>query len=165
MFEPYDKIMHVEVPNDTILTPLSNKTEGVGHGETQTPMLPAKQPFQYEHLLKSDTFSSHSLFRLNQEGYHGDSWNERFQRALALPETKIEQKLLKYTLLNEINRDFISAAVVYAKTIISEYFIPDGEKSLRPQAIGGQAGNNAIFSVIVPSYSRPDPTQTVTYRR
>ena len=102
MSEPYDGILHVEVPNDTTLTQLSNKTEGVAHGKTQTPMLPAKQPFQYEHLLKSDTFSSHSLFRLNQEGYHGDSWNERFQRALALPETKIEEKLLKYTLLNEI---------------------------------------------------------------
>jgi Clustered mitochondria len=144
MSEPYDRIMHVEVPNDTTLPQLSIR---VADGDTQTPMIPAKQPFQYEHLLKSDTFSSHSLFRLNQEGYHGDSWNERFQRALALPETKIEQKLLKYTLLNEINRDFISAAVVYAKTIISEYFIPDGEKSLRPQAIGGQAGNAVIWLI------------------
>jgi Clustered mitochondria len=148
MSKPYDKIMHVEVPNDATLPQLSIKTDRVADGDTQIPMIPAKQPFQYEHLLKSDTFSSHSLFRLNHEGYHGDSWNERFQRALALPETKIEQKLLKYTLLNEINRDFISAAVVYAKTIISEYFIPDGEKSLRPQAIGGQAGNTAIWSLI-----------------
>ena len=113
--------------------------------DTQGGSVAANKPFQYEHLLKLDSFSSHSLFRLNQKGYHGDSWNERFQQALALPETKLDQKLLKYTLLNEINRDFVSAAVGYAKTIISEYFIPDGEKSLRPQAIGGQAGRVILF--------------------
>lgn len=149
MSEPYYTVKLVEVPNGATLTPSSNEAATAEQVERQMPTLPAKQPFQYEHLLKSSTFSSHSLFRLNQEGYHGDSWNERFQRALALPETKIEQKLLKYTLLNEINRDFVSAAVVYAKTIISEYFIPDGEKSLRPQAIGGQAGKKFRSSDIV----------------
>ena len=100
----------------------------------------SKRDFQYEHLLKSDPFNSHSQFNFRQGDYSNDSWNERFQQALALPETNSEQKLRKYCLLNEINRDFISAAVVYAKTIISEYFLPDAEKSLRPQAIGGQAG-------------------------
>ena len=120
--------------------------------ETQDGSVAANKPFQYEHLLKSDSFSSHSLFRLNQKGYHGDSWNERFQQALALPETKLDQKLLKYTLLNEINRDFVSAAVAYAKTIISEYFIPDGEKSLRPQAIGGQAGRISLIILTISQY-------------
>ena len=100
----------------------------------------AKRIFQYQHLLNSDSSNSHSHFNFSEGDYCNDSWNERFQQALTLPETNLEQKLHKYSLLNEINRDFISAAVVYAKTIISEYFIPDVEKSLRPQAIGGQAG-------------------------
>jgi Clustered mitochondria len=124
-----------------------SQTERVVLDDAHGGSVAANKPFQYEHLLKSDSFSSHSLFRLNQKGYHGDSWNERFQQALALPETKLDQKLLKYTLLNEINRDFVSAAVAYAKTIISEYFIPDGEKSLRPQAIGGQAGRVLLFII------------------
>lgn len=108
-----------------------------------------RKPFQYENLLKSDSISTCNLFRSYQEGYRSDSWNERFQQALALPETKLEQKLLKYTLLNEINRDFISEAVGYAKTIISEYFIPDSEKSLRPQAIGGQAGRLSVRDLLI----------------
>ena len=99
----------------------------------------AKKAFQYERLLRSDS-SPASQFRGTEGDCPDNSWNERFQQALALPEITLEQKLRKYTLLNEINRDFISAAVVYARTIISEYFIPDEEKSLRPQAIGGQAG-------------------------
>ena len=121
------------------------QTENGVLDDSQGASAAGNKPFQYEHLLKSDPFSSHSLFRPSQKGYHGDSWNERFQQALALPETKLDQKLLKYTLLNEINRDFVSAAVAYAKTIISEYFIPDGEKSLRPLAIGGQAGRIILF--------------------
>ena len=78
-----------------------------------------------------------------------DLWNERFQQALALPETNLEQKLRKYSLLNEINRDFISAAVVYAKTIISEFYLPDAQKSLIPKAIGGQAGEHGSSKLIL----------------
>lgn len=131
---------------ESLLTANSSVTDQ--SKETSLPLLDAtsstpngsKGGFQYEHLLKSDPFNSHSQFNFRQGDYCNDSWNERFQQALALPETDLEQKLRKYCLLNEINRDFISAAVVYAKTIISEYFLPDAEKSLRPQAIGGQAG-------------------------
>jgi hypothetical protein len=94
--------------------------------------------FNYEQLLESDGSTSYS--KRTQKNYHIDSWNERFQQTLILPETNLQQKLLKYTLLNEINRDFISAAVLYAKTIVSEYFVPDGQKSLQAQAIGGQGG-------------------------
>lgn len=69
-----------------------------------------------------------------------DNWNFRFQNIIAYPETTKEEKLLKYSSLNGLNRDFIATASVYAKTIISEYFLPDDLKSVKTKDIGGYAG-------------------------
>lgn len=69
-----------------------------------------------------------------------DDWNGRFQKIKALPDG-----LVKYTLMNGLNRDFIASASVYAKTIISEYFLEDSLKSIRVQEIGGQAGGKKFL--------------------
>ena len=69
-----------------------------------------------------------------------DDWNGRFQNILT-----IEDDSKKYTLMNALNRDFIAAASVYAKTIISEYFLEDSLKSIRVQQIGGQAGGKKFL--------------------
>lgn len=60
-----------------------------------------------------------------------DNWNVRFQNIISLPETTQEERLVKYTSLNGLNRDFIATASVYAKTIISEYFLRDEMKSVK----------------------------------
>ena len=59
---------------------------------------------------------------------------------MCLPEQTSEEKLSKYQKLNALNREFIATATLYAKIIISEYFIASEKKSLRPKAIGGIAG-------------------------
>jgi hypothetical protein len=69
-----------------------------------------------------------------------DDWNGRFQKIKAMPDG-----LAKYTLMNGLNRDFIASASVYAKTIISEYFLEDDVKSIRIQEIGGQAGGKKFL--------------------
>lgn len=70
----------------------------------------------------------------------GDNWNQRFQRALDLPEDSMDEKILKYQALSAINKDFVSSATRYAKTIISEYFLHVKDKSIRARNFGGFAG-------------------------
>ena len=70
----------------------------------------------------------------------GDNWNQRFQRALDMPENCIEEKISKYQTLSAINKDFVSSATRYAKTIISEYFLHVKDKSIRAKNFGGFAG-------------------------
>ena len=65
----------------------------------------------------------------------GASFNDRFQQALSLPETKT-----KYAALNAINSDFVTTAVTYGKVLITELFLPAEAKTIRPVAIGGRAG-------------------------
>lgn len=70
-----------------------------------------------------------------------DEWNRRYQSAMSLPESNLGEKCKKYTILNGLNRDFIAVAHISAKTIISEYFLDDNDKSIRPATdIGGLAG-------------------------
>ena len=76
----------------------------------------------------------------SSHSYHNDDWNSRFQAIMEMPDD-----LNKYELMNGLNRDFIAAASVYAKTIISEYFIEDSLKSIRVQQIGGQAGGKKFL--------------------
>lgn len=70
----------------------------------------------------------------------GDNWNQRFQRAIDLPEASIDEKIEKYQTLSAINKDFVSSATRYAKTIISEYFLHVKDKSIRSKNFGGFAG-------------------------
>lgn len=65
------------------------------------------------------------------EGLEGEGhwqWNERFQQCVCMPEATPQQKLEKYTVLTNLNKDFITTATTYARTIINEYFLPDEEK-------------------------------------
>eukprot|EP00752_Nemacystus_decipiens_P012980 g11486.t1 len=68
------------------------------------------------------------------------NWNELFQEALELPENNDEECYTKWQRLTTVNRDFVAAAVTYGKTIISEYFLPTRDKSIRPVEYGGACG-------------------------
>ena len=58
---------------------------------------------------------SHAL-----DPYH---WTIKLQNILSMPDITANDRMLKYTRLNSLNKDFIADVTVYAKTIISEYFI------------------------------------------
>lgn len=62
---------------------------------------------------------------------YSDDWNKRFQKALDLPEETEEDCYQKWQKLTAVNRDFVATAVTYGKTIISEYFLPDSDKSIQ----------------------------------
>ncbi|KAG5189616.1 CLU domain-containing protein, partial [Tribonema minus] len=51
----------------------------------------------------------------------------------------------KYQALTALNKDFISAAVTYGRTIISEYFLKEEAKSVCPSLVGGIAGGRKFL--------------------
>ena len=61
-----------------------------------------------------------------------------------MPDITANDRMLKYTRLNSLNKDFIADVTVYAKTIISEYFIEEG-KSIGVREIGGCAGGKKFL--------------------
>ena len=75
----------------------------------------------------------------------GDNWNQRFQKALDMPEETIEDKMFKYKTLSAINNEFVTSATRYAKTIISEYFLHTQHKSIRAKNFGGFAGGQKFY--------------------
>eukprot|EP01127_Copromyxa_protea_P002621 TRINITY_DN1255_c0_g3_i1.p1 TRINITY_DN1255_c0_g3~~TRINITY_DN1255_c0_g3_i1.p1 ORF type:complete len:1791 (-),score=341.55 TRINITY_DN1255_c0_g3_i1:71-5443(-) len=64
-----------------------------------------------------------------------DDWNERFQQILHMPES-----LQKNTLLSQLYADFVYAAKTYGRIIISEKFLPNDKKEIKPFDAGGRAG-------------------------
>ena len=67
----------------------------------------------------------------SKRAQNSDDWNERFQKALYLPEETDDDCYLKWQRLTTVNRDFVATAVTYGKTIISEYFLKDSDKSIQ----------------------------------
>ena len=68
------------------------------------------------------------------------SWNYLFQTSLDLPETTSEEVIMKYSKLNQLSVDFIERAKTYGRTIISEYFLPFDQQTIKPVDLGGVAG-------------------------
>jgi hypothetical protein len=69
------------------------------------------------------------------EGEQEYYWNERFQEALAMPDS-----LIKYERLASIANDFQLAAKTAAQLIVSELALPDEKKTIKPSDSGGFAG-------------------------
>jgi hypothetical protein len=67
------------------------------------------------------------------------SWNERFRRALSnFMEDMGGERSRELAL---VSHDFNFVSEMYGKLIISEYFLPDDEKTIRPlRNVGGIAG-------------------------
>eukprot|EP00752_Nemacystus_decipiens_P004466 g4078.t1 len=70
----------------------------------------------------------------------GDNWNERWQEALALPNKTAMEVQCKRSSLDAVYSDFVHTAVTYGRTIISEYFLHEYMKSVKPKRLGGVAG-------------------------
>jgi len=70
------------------------------------------------------------------------TWNEAFQQALEMPQNTPEAKLARAELISRVAEDFEQTARLFGKIIISEVFLPDEEKTIKPatQFISGSAG-------------------------
>lgn len=73
-----------------------------------------------------------------------DDWNAEFQQALDLPETTSEQKFVKNQRLSQLSDDFMFMAELYGRLIISERFLAESQKTIKPitKDLGGLAGRS-----------------------
>eukprot|EP01130_Rhizamoeba_saxonica_P007288 TRINITY_DN2942_c0_g1_i7.p1 TRINITY_DN2942_c0_g1~~TRINITY_DN2942_c0_g1_i7.p1 ORF type:complete len:1220 (-),score=212.02 TRINITY_DN2942_c0_g1_i7:96-3755(-) len=68
-------------------------------------------------------------------------WNQRFQDILELPQTTTDEVLSRYERLRSLGNDFIHTAKTFGKIIIEEIFVPNEEKTIRPdKQMGGIGG-------------------------
>lgn len=83
------------------------------------------------------------------------TWNEAFQQALEMPQHTPEAKLARAELISRVAEDFEQTARLFGKIIISEVFLPDEEKTIKPatQYIAGSAGGTS--SGFISSIFRP----------
>ena len=81
-----------------------------------------------------------NVIDLQQEDLENQNWNERYFQVL----DSQDKQLQKYSKLNSIHRDFVSTAVFYARTIISELYLPDKEKSVLPLPESEQKGSGGL---------------------
>jgi hypothetical protein len=63
-------------------------------------------------------------------------WNAEFQTLLDMPDDGSD----KFLRLRNLAHDFISTAEMYGKIIISEFYLPVEEKTIKPFSAGGIAG-------------------------
>ena len=69
-----------------------------------------------------------------------EDWNGRFERALRMPETTIDERMEKLDAIVEINEDFRTVATSCSRSILDELFIPENERTIRPAVLNGVAG-------------------------
>ena len=50
----------------------------------------------------------------------------------------------KFDKLSKLARDFKSAALRYARVIVSERYLPDDRKTIKPGNVGGVAGGEKV---------------------
>lgn len=62
-------------------------------------------------------------------------WNTQFQRIMTM-----NDRVVKYERLRHLAHDFVYAAQTYGKIIISERYLPDNKKTIKPMSFGGIAG-------------------------
>eukprot|EP01132_Coremiostelium_polycephalum_P005864 gene5864-7293_t len=65
------------------------------------------------------------------------SWNTQFQKLQEMPDC-----LEKFEKLSSLEHDFVYAAETYGRIIISEHFLPDEIKTIKPVSVGGIAGGH-----------------------
>ena len=113
------------------------------------------QSGMYSHHIESLQFLgiSNMLFQnqFRQNVYdNGENWNSRFQALLNLGENTLEDRIYKFSCLCSLNNDFVATATLYAKTIISEYFIHVKDKTVgdRSEYFGGIAGGKCAANVV-----------------
>jgi hypothetical protein len=74
-----------------------------------------------------------------------EPFNERFQKALALPEQTNSEQLRKWERLVQLSTDFTAVAKLYSRTIVAELHAEQGARTLREAAVGGLAGGRKFI--------------------
>lgn len=74
-------------------------------------------------------------------------WNDKFQKAMdeiqnLTPNSSILQQEKAYHQLANLSTDFIYTVKTYARIIISEAYLPDDQKIIKPVDVGGIAGGS-----------------------
>jgi hypothetical protein len=72
--------------------------------------------------------------------------NELHNILESISDDRILQEYEKFDALLRLARDFKTAALAYGKIIISEKFLPEGQKTIEPvtKAVGGIAGGEKV---------------------
>jgi hypothetical protein len=90
----------------------------------------------------SEEEDNESLTQSDTEMYENENpttsdlyWNTQFQRIMAM-----KDHVEKYEKLRHLAHDFVYAAQTYGKIIISERYLPDSKKTIKPLSFGGIAG-------------------------
>jgi hypothetical protein len=86
-------------------------------------------------VLKFDKFVPSSLSPAMQQMQFQRDWAIEFVDALRLPDSKA-----KFETLRNLELDFVYAAQLYGKIIISELSLPVQRKTIKPVSVGGIAG-------------------------
>lgn len=88
------------------------------------------------------SMTSDSVTPLSAHGNTGSpiDWNGLFQRLLESAEDTQDSRLKKYEDISTLNNNFVSMAKQLGKIIISEAFLPDEVKTIKPYSLGGVAG-------------------------
>eukprot|EP01126_Amoeba_proteus_P011640 TRINITY_DN1473_c0_g1_i18.p1 TRINITY_DN1473_c0_g1~~TRINITY_DN1473_c0_g1_i18.p1 ORF type:complete len:812 (+),score=196.67 TRINITY_DN1473_c0_g1_i18:740-3175(+) len=159
-----------------------NKYHQLKHGSTRCRSLPSVFPreprYNYRHgsHLSRRNYRRPDLFpRFDPLNTHQEpddlttingiiNWNERFQsciqrlRELHINVTDQERTRL-YAELVHLERDFLYCSETYGKIIISEYYLPNSEKTIKPVKKLGYAGgdkyivHNILFKLAIDSQS------------
>ena len=88
-------------------------------------------------------------------------FNARFQQAVDVlnssSETEPNQVLAAARSLITVAQDFLFSAKTYGKIIISERFLPDDKKTIKPQSVGGKIGGiKYVHAGVFYKFALPD---------
>ena len=120
---------------------------------------------------EEDAKESEKKAEKKQEGYEEydvgvGNWDKRFCDAILRLEafegvkgggSDLKQQIRGYWNLYYLTEDFVHTAKKYGKIIISEHFLPDNKKTIRPCQVGGTAGgdkyivHNILFKFAIDS--------------
>jgi len=117
-----------------------------------------------------DCCTEYMQLHSDKKRYYGHerwNWNERFLKAIAklkvleasknFHHTSMEEKVKIYDDLFACSQDFLSVVTHYGKIIISEYYLPNSNKTIKPVEWKGIAGgvkyvvHNVVFKFAVDS--------------
>lgn len=115
----------------------SIKQERLLSGGQQRLLLAGDQVSETERLLEM----ARKRAQLEPERGQFKDWNREFQEVIELSPLDDESRLKRFEKIAKIANNFDENAILYAKIIISEIFVPDKFKTIKPaRAFGGIAG-------------------------
>eukprot|EP01113_Clastostelium_recurvatum_P028334 TRINITY_DN3429_c0_g1_i2.p1 TRINITY_DN3429_c0_g1~~TRINITY_DN3429_c0_g1_i2.p1 ORF type:complete len:2680 (+),score=686.41 TRINITY_DN3429_c0_g1_i2:120-8159(+) len=119
----------------------SRKNSGAYYGDScRQPAPPGASEGEPHDLNEEETATEVPHEGSPNTGYPID-WNGHFQELLLLPEGSQTEKERKFQRISSLSKDFLHIAITFGKIIISEAYLPNRFKTIKPVSnLGGQAG-------------------------